>query len=74
MSNVVPGLMQPNFRPEGVQKTVDRYNGDINAIIQSCEKRFTAHREEWRAQSAARVNPTKTDEGTTGLERSLSCA
>jgi hypothetical protein len=26
MSNGVPWLMQPNFRLDGVQKTVDRYN------------------------------------------------
>jgi hypothetical protein len=29
MSNNVPWLMPHNFRPEGVQKTVDRYNAEL---------------------------------------------
>jgi hypothetical protein len=33
MSNSVPWLMQPNFRSEGVQKTVDRYKDAVKALM-----------------------------------------
>src|SRR5262245_55078403 len=33
MSNGVPWLRPPNFRSEGVQKTVDRYNGPPRARL-----------------------------------------
>jgi len=35
MSNGVSWLMQPNFRSEGVQKTVDRYRGELGGFMPS---------------------------------------
>jgi hypothetical protein len=38
MRNGVPWLRQPNFRSEGVQKTVDRYNFPLKGKVLRYEK------------------------------------